>query len=82
MYYKDHANNVENDNLRSLFCNSMNKLMYFMGNQSDDKNTNNEEKDIIEVNSAEITLAKFIILKWYYFQNCLKYTVILSNFKY
>ena len=65
MYYKDQANNVENDNLRSFFCNSMNKLMYFMDNQSDDKNTNNEEKDIIEVNSAEITLAKFIILKWY-----------------
>ena len=65
MYYKDQANNVENDNLRSFFCNSMNKLMNFMDNQSDDKNTNNEEKDIIEVNSAEITLAKFIILKWY-----------------
>ena len=43
----------------------MNKLMNFMDNQSDNKNTNNEEKDIIEVNSAEITLAKFIILKWY-----------------
>ena len=65
MYYKDQANNVENDNLRSFCCNSMNKLMNFMDNQSDDKNTNNEEKDIIEVNSAEITLAKFIILKWY-----------------
>ena len=63
MYYKDQANNVENDNLRSFFCTSMNKLMNFMDNQSDDKNTNNEEKDIIEVNSAEITIAKFIILK-------------------
>jgi hypothetical protein len=63
LYYKDQANNVENDYLRSFFCNSMNKLMYFMDNQSDDKNTNNEEKYIIEVNSAEITLAKFIILK-------------------
>ena len=43
----------------------MKKLKNFMDNQSDDKNTNNEEKDIIEVNSVEITLAKFIILKWY-----------------
>ena len=65
MYYKDQANNVENDNLRSFFCNSINKLINFMDNKSDDKNTNNEEKDIIEVNSVEITLAKFIILKWY-----------------
>ena len=64
MYYKDQANNVENDNLRSFFCNSMNKLMNFMDNQSDDKNTNNEEKDIIEVNTTVVSTAKFIILKW------------------
>ena len=39
MYYKDQANNVENENLRSFFCNSMNKLTNLMDNQSDNKNT-------------------------------------------
>ena len=39
--------------------------MYFMDNQSDDKNKNNEEKDIIEVNTSVVLTAKFIILKIY-----------------
>ena len=34
-----------------------------LDNQLDDVNINNEEKDIIEVNSILVTPAKFIILK-------------------
>ena len=39
--------------------------MNFIFDQSDDVNINNEEWDIIEVNTNVVTLAKFIILKWY-----------------
>ena len=42
----------------------MNNLMNFIDNKSDDKNTKNEEWDIIEVNTNVIKPAKFIILKW------------------
>jgi hypothetical protein len=34
-----------------------------LDNQLDDKNTNNEEKDIIEVNTNVVKPAKFTILK-------------------
>ena len=64
MYYKDQANNVENDNLRSFFGNSINKWMNNLDNQLDDVKLNNKEWDIIEVNTNVINSAKFIILKW------------------
>ena len=35
-----------------------------MDNQLDDVNINNEDKDIIEVNTTVVSTAKFIILKW------------------
>ena len=43
----------------------MNNFINNLDNQLDDKNTNNEEKDIIEVNTSVVSTAKFIILKWY-----------------
>ena len=43
MFDNHHANNVENDNLRSYFGNSMNEWMNNLDNQLDDVNINNEE---------------------------------------
>ena len=42
----------------------MNELMNNLDNQLDDVNINNEEWDIIVVNTNEIKPAKFIIFKW------------------
>jgi hypothetical protein len=43
----------------------MNKLMNNLDNQQDDVNINNEEWDIIEVNTTVVSTEKFIILKWF-----------------
>ena len=43
----------------------MNNFINNLDNQPDDVDINNEEWDIIEVNSTVVSTAKFIILKWY-----------------
>jgi hypothetical protein len=63
--YKDEANKVEKDNLRSFLRNSINQWMNNPDNQLDDVNINSIEWDIIEMNTSVVWTAKFIILKWY-----------------